>query len=67
MLHTKFRRNQSTGSGDEIEGFFTIYGRGGHLSYVTNIIFIKFHFISLFLKAYIQNVNKNLRKAFFAV
>ena len=35
---------------------FTIYGRGAHLGYLTNIIFF---FIFLYLKAYIQNVAKN--------
>ena len=32
MLHTKFRGNRSTGSGEEnVRRVFTIYGRGGHL------------------------------------
>ena len=31
MLHTKFRRYQSTGSGEDLLRVFTIYGRGGHL------------------------------------
>ena len=30
MLHSKFRGNQSTGSGDYLSSF-TIYGHGGHL------------------------------------
>ena len=34
--------------------FFTIYGRGGHLGHVTSIIVMIF--ISLYLKAYIQNL-----------
>ena len=46
MLHTKFRRNRPAGSGEEIfEGFFTIYGRGGHLGHVTSILSSDFHFI----------------------
>ena len=45
MLHTKFRGNRSDGSGKKIfEGFFTIYGHGGHLGLVTSIILIHFHF-----------------------
>ena len=27
------------------EGFFTIYGRGGHLGHVTSIVLINFHFL----------------------
>ena len=34
------------------EGFFTIYGRGGHLGHVTSII--SSGFISLYLKAFIK-------------
>ena len=38
MLHTKFRGNRSTGSGQENFGVvFTIYGRGGHLGHMTLI------------------------------
>ena len=41
MLHAKFLRNQYTGSGEEDFGrVFTIYGHGGHLGYVTLIIYI---------------------------
>ena len=36
MLHTKFRGNRPTGSGQEnFRVVFTIYGRGGHLGHVT--------------------------------
>ena len=57
MLHTKIRQNRSTGSGEKkIEGFFTMYGSGGHLSHVTSIILI--NFISMYPKAYIQNLVK---------
>ena len=60
MLHTKFRGNRPTGSGEKnFKGFFTIYGRGGHLGHVTSIILIKFHF--LYLKAYIQKLVKMAR------
>ena len=45
MLHTKFCGNRSAGSGEDFEGFFTIYGLGGHLDHVINIIFINFHFL----------------------
>ena len=37
MLHTKSRRNRSSGSGEEdLEGFFTIYKcrRGGHMTLI---------------------------------
>ena len=57
MLHTKFRENRPTGSGEEdFLSVFTIYGRGGHLGHVTQIsrsnfsspypwmLHIKFHF-----------------------
>ena len=54
MLHTKFRGNRPTGSGEE--GFrrvFTIYGCGGHLGHVTKIMSSDFHF--MYLKAFMQN------------
>ena len=56
MLHTKFRKNQPAGSGEDFLVVFTIYGRGSHLSHVTWILqsifrspypwllHIKFHF-----------------------
>ena len=54
MLHTKFRRNQSTGSWEEdFWRVFTIYGHGDHLGHVTTIVSINFHFLvpeSLHLK-----------------
>ena len=38
MLHTKFRVNQSAGSGeDDFLVVFTIVGHGGHLGHVTRI------------------------------
>ena len=46
MLHTQFRGNRLAGSGEEdFRRVFTIYGRGGHLSHVTSIILINFHFL----------------------
>ena len=46
MLQTKFRGNRPAGSGEEcFEGFFTIYGRGGHLGHVTSIMSSVFHFL----------------------
>ena len=43
MLHTKFRGNRSTGSGEEdFIRVFTIYGRGGHLGHVTHMPRTKF-------------------------
>ena len=44
MLHTKFRQNRSTGSGEDVLIVFTVYGRGGHLGRVTSILLINFHF-----------------------
>ena len=44
MLHTKFRGNRPTGSGEEdFLVVFTIYGRGGHLGHVTWISRSNFH------------------------
>ena len=38
MLHTNFRENRPTSSGEEdFEGFFTIYGCGGHIGPVTQM------------------------------
>ena len=46
MLHTKFYGNRSDGSREEdFEGFFTIYGRCGHLGHVTSIMLSNFHFL----------------------
>ena len=58
MLHTKFRENRPAYS-DEEDFFkvFTIYGHGGHLCHVTSII--SKIFISMYLKAYIQNLAQN--------
>ena len=39
MLHTKFRENRPAGSGEEdFLRVFTIYGRGGHLGHVTQML-----------------------------
>ena len=41
MLHTKIRGNRPAGFGEEdFLRVFTIYGRGGHLGYVTSIMLI---------------------------
>ena len=45
MLHTKFCENLPTGFGEDFEGLFTIYGRGGHLGHVTSFISSDFHFL----------------------
>ena len=46
MLHTKFRGNRPSGSGEEcFLRCFTIYGHGGHLSHVNSIMSSDFHFI----------------------
>ena len=44
MLHTKFRGNRPACSKEE-EGFFTVYGRCGHLGHVTSIMSSDFHFL----------------------
>ena len=55
MLHTKCRGSRPAGSGEEdFLRLFTIYGCGGHLGHVTSII--SSNFISLYLKAFIQNL-----------
>ena len=46
MLHTKFRGNRLAGPETKIfEGFFFIYGRGGHLGHVTSIMPSDFLFL----------------------
>ena len=46
MLHTKFRENRLAGSGEEdFLRVFTIYGHGGHLGHVTQIMLTNFHFL----------------------
>ena len=43
MLHTKFRGNHPAGSGEEdFLMVFTIYGRGGHLGHVTQMLRTKY-------------------------
>ena len=42
MLHTKFRGNRPTGSGEDFLRVFTIYGCGGHLGQVTWTIYTNF-------------------------
>ena len=45
MLHTKFCGKRPAGSGEDFEGFFTIYRRGSHLGHVTSIMSSDFHFL----------------------
>ena len=48
MLHTKFRENRPTGSGEEyFLRVFTIYGCGSHLGHVTWTIYINFCFAKI--------------------
>ena len=55
---TGFVEIGKTGFGEEdFLGFFTMYVYGGHLGHVTKIIII-FLFISLYLKAIIQDLVK---------
>ena len=37
----------------------TIYGHGSHLGHVTSIMLMNFHFLVLYLQAYIQNLAEN--------
>ena len=44
MLHTKFQGHWSIGSGEEdFFKVFTLYGYGGHVGHVTQLICINFH------------------------
>ena len=46
MLHTKFRENRPTCSGEvDFRRVFTIYGHGSHLGHVTSIMSSDFHFL----------------------
>ena len=46
MLHTKFRGNRPTGSGElDFLRIFTIYWHGGHLGHVTSIMSSDFQFL----------------------
>ena len=42
MLHTKFCGNRPTCSGEDFFRVFTIYGHGGHLGHVTQMLRTKF-------------------------
>ena len=44
MLHTKFQGHGSIGSGEEdFSKVFNIYGHGGHVDHMTQLIYINFH------------------------
>ena len=44
MLHIKFQGHRSIGSGEEdFLKFLPIYGHGGHVGHVTQLICINFH------------------------
>ena len=43
MLHTKFQGHRSIGSGEEDFLRFLLYGHGGHVGHVTQLICINFH------------------------
>ena len=45
MLHTKFRGNRPTGSGEDFWRVFTKWGRDGHLGHVTSIMSSDFRFL----------------------
>ena len=38
MLHTKFRGNRLAGSVEDFRMVFTIYGHGGHLGHVSQML-----------------------------
>ena len=57
MLHAKFHKNWSNGSGEIFERVFTICGRGGHHGHMTSIMLINFHF--LLPKILHANVSEN--------
>ena len=57
MLHTKFRGNRSNGSVEDFCEVFNIYGHGDHLGHVTSTMSL--NSISIYLKAYIQNLVQN--------
>ena len=65
MLHIKFHGNRSNGSGEEdFWKVFNIYGRGGHLGYVTSIIKILFHCtLKLTYKIWLKMSHWFMRKA----
>ena len=69
MLHTKFQGHQSIGSGEE-DFFknFTIYGHGGHVGHVTQIIYVKILFpfsLKLSYEPWFQITQLFLRKTSF--
>ena len=43
MLPTKFQGHQSIGSEEDFSRVFTIYGHGGHVGHLTQLICINFH------------------------
>ena len=44
MLHTKFQGHRSISSGEEhFFNVYTIYGHGGHVGYVTQLICMNVH------------------------
>ena len=53
MLHTKFQGHRSTASGEEdFIKVFTIYGHGGHVGHMTQLIFYIFSFLFSFKLSY---------------
>ena len=45
MLQAKFQDHRTSGSGEDFQRGFTIYGHGGHLGHVTSIMSSDFHFL----------------------
>ena len=42
MLHSNFADHKTSGSGEDFERFFTIYGRGDHLGHVAMTYLINY-------------------------
>ena len=45
MLQAKFQDHRTSGSAEDFQRVFTIYGRGGHLGHLTSIMSSDFHFL----------------------
>ena len=62
MLHTKFRGNRPTSSGEDFCRVFTIYGHGSHLGHVTSIMSSDFHYNVL--ESFHTNVGSSQHSSF---
>ena len=62
MLHTKFQGHRSIGSGEDNFKVFTMYGHGGHVGHVTQLICINLH--SYFPSSFHMNLGSKLPYCF---